>query len=68
MKTSSGEAITNKTKQMERWVDYFSELYSRENVVTSALDAIEPLPIKEELDAEPTTEELCKAINSKAPG
>jgi len=55
LKSSSGEVITDKGKQVERWVEYYSELYSRENVVvTSVLDAIEPLPIMEELDAEPT--------------
>ena len=58
---------------MERWVEHYSEIYSRENsVVDSALDAIEPLPIMEDLDAKPTLEELSKAIDSlacgKAPG
>ena len=58
---------------MERWVEHYSELYSRENiVVTSAIDSIEPLPVMEELDAEPTLEEFGKAIDSlacgKAPG
>ncbi|XP_037790199.1 uncharacterized protein LOC119585605 [Penaeus monodon] len=52
-----------------RWVKLYSELYSRENtVVASALDAIEPLPIMEELDAEPTLAELRKAIDSLASG
>ena len=52
---------------MERWVEHYSELYSRENsVVDSALDAIEPLPIMEDLDAEPTMEEFSKAIDSLA--
>ena len=69
----SGEVITDKTKQMERWVEHFSELYPRENVVvTSALDVIELLPVMEELDAEPILEELGKAIDrlafGKAPG
>ncbi|XP_050710731.1 uncharacterized protein LOC126995286 [Eriocheir sinensis] len=73
LKSSSGEVITDKGKQMERWVEHYSELYSRENsVATSALHAIEPLPIMEELDAEPTLEELSKDIDSlacgKAPG
>ncbi|XP_068714290.1 uncharacterized protein [Montipora foliosa] len=55
LKSISGEVITDKGKQMERWVEHYSELYSRENsVVDSALDAIEPLPIMEDLDAEPT--------------
>ena len=52
LKSISGEVITDKGKQMERWVEHYSELYSRENsVVDSALDAIEPLPIMEDLDA-----------------
>ena len=39
-------------------MENFSELYFRGNVVvTSAMDAIEPLPIMEELDAIPTLEE-----------
>ncbi|KAL6458375.1 hypothetical protein MHYP_G00336050 [Metynnis hypsauchen] len=49
-KTSSRKVITDKAKQMERWVEYYSELYSRENiVVTSPLDTIDPLPIMEDL-------------------
>ena len=61
--------ITDKGKQMDRWVEHYSELYSRENsVTTSVLDAIEPLPIMEELDAEPTIAELCKAVDSLASG
>ena len=51
--------ITDIAKQVERWGEHFSELYSRENVVVaSALDAIEHLPIMEELDAIPTLGEL----------
>ena len=62
IKTTSGEVITNKGRQMDRWVEHYSELYSRDNTVAaSALDAIEPLPIMEELDAEPTIAELCKS-------
>lgn len=48
---------------MERWVEHFQQLYSRENI---------PLPEMEELDALPTVDELNKAIDSlacsKAPG
>lgn len=44
---------------MERWVEHISDLYSRQNVVTTAaLHAIECLPLIEEVDTEPTTEEL----------
>ncbi|XP_076041899.1 uncharacterized protein LOC143025776 [Oratosquilla oratoria] len=67
LKTTNGEVITDKGKQMERWMEPYSELYSRENTVApSALDAIEPLAIMEELDAEPTIAELYKAIDSLA--
>ena len=73
IKTTSGEVVTNKGRQMDRWVEHYSELYSRDNTVAaSALDAVQPLPVMEELDAEPTTAELCKAIgrlaSGKAPG
>ena len=54
---------------MERWVEHNSDIYSRENVVSpSALDAVECLPNMEELDTEPTLEELSKAIDSLASG
>ena len=40
---------------MERWVEHYSELYSRLNVVSEeALMAMESLPIMDELDSEPT--------------
>ena len=69
LKTTSEEVITKKSKQMGRLVEHYSELYSKENtVVTSALDAIEPLAILEELDAEPTLANLRKAIDSLACG
>ena len=53
--------------------EHYFDLYSRENIVSpSALDAVECLPTMEELDTEPTLEELSKAILSlvsdKAPG
>ena len=69
LKSSTGEVITDKGQQMERWVEHYSDFYSRQNVVTTAaLDAIECLPVMEELDTEPTIEELSKAINSLAAG
>lgn len=73
LKSSSGEVITDRSKQMDRWVEHFFELYSTENVVTtSALDNILSLPIMDALDAVPTVDELNKAIDSltsgKAPG
>ena len=69
LKSTTGEVITDKGQQMERWVEHYSDLYSRQNVVTTAaLDAIECLPAIEELDIELTIEELNKAINSLASG
>ena len=69
LKTTTGEAITNQAQQMNRWVEHYSELYSKERTVTqSALDNIECLPTMEELDVEPTVEELSKAIDSLASG
>ena len=60
-------------KQMARWIEHYVDLYSRENSVSQeALETIEDLPVLEELDAEPTIEELSKAIDAlssgKAPG
>ena len=69
LKSSSGEIITDKGQQMERWVEHYSDLYSRENTVSpAALDAIECLPTMDELDSEPLVEELSKYIDSLASG
>ncbi|KAI0213003.1 hypothetical protein LSAT2_002055, partial [Lamellibrachia satsuma] len=41
LKSTSGEMLTDRDKQMERWVEHYSELYSRQTVVTNAaLNAI----------------------------
>ncbi len=69
LKSTGGKVITDKCKQMDSQVQDYSELYSRQNTVaTSALDAIEPMPIMEELDAEPTIAKLSKATHSLASG
>ena len=73
LKSTTGEVITDKGKQMARWVEHYTNLYSKQNVVTTtALDAIECLPVMQELDTEPTVEELSNAIDrlasGKAPG
>ena len=45
LKSSNGEIITDKGQQMERWIEHYSDLYSRENTVSAvALDVIECLP------------------------
>ena len=69
LKSATGEVITDQGRQMERWVEHYSDLYSRENTVTpSALGTIKCMPIMEELDAEPTMDKLRKVIDSLAAG
>ena len=69
LKSTTGEVITDQGQQMERWVEHYFDLYSRKNTVTpSALGAIKCMPIMEELDAEPTMDELSKVIDSLATG
>ena len=54
---------------MDRWVEHYSDLYSRESTMSpAALDAIECMSVMEELDAESTIYELSKAIDSLAAG
>ena len=58
---------------MERWVEHYSELYSKVNVVSDeALMAMESLSIMDELDSEPTLEDINQTLNQlssgKAPG
>ena len=54
---------------MSRWVEHYLDIYSRENSVTQeVLDSVEDLPVLEELDSEPTLEELSKAIDALASG
>ena len=67
------EVISDKAKQLDRWVGHYSELSFRENLVhCSAVDAIGHLPLMPELDEVPSIEELSKAIDrlpsGKAPG
>ena len=48
LKSATGEVITDQGRQMERWVEHYSDLYSRENTVTpSALGTIKCIPIME---------------------
>ena len=69
LRSSIGEVIMDRGHQLERWVEHYPDIYSRENIVSpSALDAVECLPTTGKLDTEPTLEELSKAINSLASG
>ena len=67
LKTKTGVVISDCKKQMEWWVEHYLDLYSSENsVFHEALDTIQNLPILHELDAEPTLDELSKAIDTLA--
>ena len=73
LKSVTDDAIKDKYKQMEHWVDYYAELYSRINVVSEeALIAMKSLSTMDELDSEPTLEEINQALDQlfsgKAPG
>ena len=73
LKSLSGEILTNKEDQLQRWVEHFAELYSRQNTVSpQAISAVEQRPIRRELDEPPTAAELSRALDQlssgKAPG
>ena len=60
LKSTSGEKITDRAKQMERWAEH-QGLYSRKTTVTDrAIENTPTLPVMEELDTPATVEELSK--------
>ncbi|GFS02720.1 hypothetical protein ElyMa_001130600 [Elysia marginata] len=58
LKSVSGEIIKDCSKQMERRVEHYQELFSRENIGDKAIEYTTPLPTMEDLDAPPTIDEL----------
>lgn len=67
LKSTTGELIQDRAKQMECWVQHYSEPYSRENVITEeALNAIKCLAMLEELECDPTLEALNPGLDSLA--
>ena len=73
LKSATGEVIQDWAQQTECWVEHYSELYVRENIVIEdVLNAIECLPVLEKLNEESTFDELSKALDfiatGKAPG
>ena len=67
LKSKTGAVITDQSMQLQRWLEYYLELYSTQNIVTdTALNALPGLPVIEEL------EELSIAVDGlacgKAPG
>ncbi|XP_068724161.1 uncharacterized protein [Montipora capricornis] len=69
LKPKTGEVITNQSRQVQRWVEHYLELYSTQNIVTdTALNPLPGLPVIEELDNTPTLEEFSIAIDGLASG
>ena len=65
LKSLTGNILTDRNKQMEKWAEHYVELYSRETVVTDkTLDGVRGLPLMGELDGQPIVEELSGAIDS----
>jgi hypothetical protein len=64
LKSKDGKTITDKAKQMERWIEHYYELYSNiPEVSNEALDSIPQYPVLY-LDDEPTPKELSRAIDA----
>ena len=64
LKSKSEDIISDRTKQLERWVEHYFELYSRENTVSkAALDAIERLTTLQKLDDLSSLEDVSKATD-----
>lgn len=67
LKTITRELIKNRDKQMQHWVEHYSELYTRENVVTEeALNPTECLPTLDELVREQSLEEIREVMKPLA--
>ena len=55
--------LQDRAQQMERWVEHYAELSTRENMVSlEALNSIQYLPVLENLDSEPTKVELKEVL------
>ena len=64
LKSKDGDIISDKSKQMDWWVKHYLELYSEETeVAQTAIDDLPRLPTMQKLDAEPTIDELGKALD-----
>ena len=69
LKTMRGEPIEDTKEQLERWVEHYSNLYSKDVPANPDLEeALPTFPEATELDQEPTEQELTDAINALATG
>ena len=66
--SETGEILHSRNEQLSRWVQHCFLLYSTQNIVTNdALNSIDILPMMDDLERVPTTEEHSKAIDMMAP-
>ena len=69
LKIANGEIIQDKAKQLRKWVEHYSQLYSCQNLVsTTALNQINRLPKTPEEDNARTLGELLGAIKDVSSG
>ena len=75
LRSKEGHPIIDRSLQMDRWVEHYSELYSREDLVRPKDELGQLLPAFPEmieLDVPPTQDELNNAVahlsNGKSPG
>ena len=73
LKSTTGELITDSTKQLERWVEHYSVLYGElRNITAAALASTPGFDTMVELDDMPTMSEVKVALKhtsaGKAPG
>ncbi|XP_014769776.1 uncharacterized protein LOC106868849 [Octopus bimaculoides] len=69
LKSTTGDLIKDQGKQMDRWVEYNQDLYSRETMVAEvAIEGVKILPAMYERDNLLSIAELTKAIDSLASG
>lgn len=73
LKSLTGNIIRDADKQMRKWMEHYSELYSRERSISyDALDGVSCLSVMERLGTLPTVGELSRLIDKlprgKAPG
>lgn len=69
LKSKDGSTITEKSKQLERWIEHYSELYGQESSFNQeTIDSIPNSNILYNLDTEPDVEEISRIIKSLPKG
>lgn len=73
LRSSSGQVITDKSQQMNLWVNHFKKVYAdRSSFSQTAIDSLVRLPALTELDNDISKQELKEALNhlppNKSPG